>query len=85
MVQKTTCGYHNVVLNKVFVHKLPFIGTVEMNSMMCFDSTTRMLTVVHAQYTLPWYLEFMRHISESIIVKSYLEEVTATMQQLCTS
>jgi len=84
VVQKTTCGFHNVVLNQVFVHKLPFIGTVEMNSAMRFEST-RMFTAVHAQYTLPWYIDFMRHIAESIVVKSYAEEITATMEQLCTS
>lgn len=83
-VQKTTCAFRNVVLNRVFVHKLPFIGTVETHSAMRFEST-RMFSVVHAQYTLPWYLDFMRHVSESIIVKSYSDELTATMEQLCTN
>jgi len=83
-VEKTSCVHGNVVLNKVFVRKLPFIGTVDTTSMMTFEAS-RMLSVVHAQYTLPWFLRFMQQVSEDLIVKSYSEELAATMHQLCTS
>ena len=82
-VDKTTCVHENVLLNKAFVRKLPFIGTVETTSIMTFDAT-RMLTVVHAQYTLPWFLRFMQQVAEDVVVKSYSDELMATMRQLCT-
>jgi len=41
------------------------------------------VTSMRAEYALPWYLRFLQNTAQSVLTRSYTDEIQATVHQLC--
>ena len=81
-IVKVTCVQADVVLNDIHLSDIPFIRRVHISSKMRFADGV-VATSMRAEYALPWYLRFLQNTAQSVVTRSYTDEIRATVHQLC--
>jgi len=81
-IVKVTCVQADVVLNDIHLSEIPFVRRVHISSKMRFADGV-VVTSMRAEYALPWYLRFLQNTAQSVLTRSYTDEIQATVHQLC--
>jgi len=80
---KVTCVQaETVILNDVHLSDIPFIRRAHITSKMHFADAL-VETQVRAEFNLPWYLRFLQSTATDLVIRTYTDEIRATVHHLC--